>query len=333
MSEESDQLPDDHDPVEDEILDEGDGDGSGHDGTGGDPRRKWLIVGAVALVALLGLVLALVLGGGGDDKDTVDPSTTTTARDVPTRVLPADQAEIATVKDSIDLIDVFAEAPEGWNDSTEAVRIDDAAVELGEQGPKADGPLPTIDEPIMGRYAVEGGWEFSNPGPYLPPQPMTFLIVERRDDWAKVLMPLRPNHTEGYIRLSDVDVTTTEYRIEITLSDTTLKAYDGDEVIAATKVVIGTPFSQTPTGLFYVTDMVPYENPDGAYGPIALATNGYSEWMDEFDTGVPVVAMHGTNRPDQVGQQLSNGCIRVPNDIIERLAETVPQGTPVLITP
>ena len=55
--------------------------------------------------------------------------------------------------------------------------------------------------------------------------------------------------------------------------------------------------------------------------------------MDEFSTGVPVVALHGTSRPDQVGHEISIGCIRVPNDVIAMLAETVPQGTPVLITP
>ena len=343
MSEEPEQQPDDDHVAGPGADDADDFDGAGaegadhgDDGTTGrsDPRRRRLIVGAA-----LGLVLAVVLGfvlfgGGGSgsaDEDGADATTTT--RDVPTRVLDPDQAEIATVKPSVTLIEVLADAPAGWHESAEAVRIDDADVELGEPGPNAPDELPTIEEPIIGRYAVEDGWEFTNPGPYLPQQPLTFLIVERRDEWAKVLVPVRPNHTEGYIRLADVTVETTEYRIEVSLSDTTLTAYDGDEVLAETKVVIGTPLSQTPTGLFYVTDIVPYENPDGVYGPVALATNGYSEWMDEFDTGVPVVALHGTSRPDQVGQQISNGCIRVPNDVIAMLAETVPQGTPVLITP
>ena len=348
MSEEPEQQPDDEDVAgpgadgPDEFdgadaegpddSDDGDGDDGSTDGS--DPRRRRLIVG-VALGLVLAVVLGFVLfgGGGSGSADEDDADVTTTTRDVPTRVLDPDQAEIATVKPSVRLIEVLADAPVGWHDSAEAVRIDDAAVELGEPGPNAQDELPTIEGPIIGRYAVEDGWEFTNPGPYLPQQPMTFLIIERRDEWAKVLMPVRPNHTEGYIRLADVTVETTKYRIEVSLSDTTLTAYDGDEVLAETKVVIGTPFSQTPTGLFYVTDIVPYENPDGVYGPVALATNGYSEWMDEFDTGVPVVALHGTSRPDQVGQEISNGCIRVPNDVIAMLAETVPQGTPVLITP
>ena len=66
---------------------------------------------------------------------------------------------------------------------------------------------------------------------------------------------------------------------------------------------------------------------------VALATDAYSEVIDEFDSGVPVVALHGTNTPEYVGQARSNGCIRVPNEIIQQLADTMPQGTPVYIFP
>jgi lipoprotein-anchoring transpeptidase ErfK/SrfK len=66
---------------------------------------------------------------------------------------------------------------------------------------------------------------------------------------------------------------------------------------------------------------------------VALATDGYSEMIDEFDNGVPVIALHGTNRPELVGQAVSNGCIRVPNEFIQQLADTVPRGAPVDIWP
>ena len=78
---------------------------------------------------------------------------------------------------------------------------------------------------------------------------------------------------------------------------------------------------------------MPQKNPAGAYGPFALATNGYSEMMDVFATGAPVVALHGTNTPEKLGTNVSNGCIRVPNEIITQLAETFPQGTLVFLQP
>jgi lipoprotein-anchoring transpeptidase ErfK/SrfK len=42
-------------------------------------------------------------------------------------------------------------------------------------------------------------------------------------------------------------------------------------------------------------------------------------------------ALHGTNRPETVGQSVSHGCVRLRNEDIEALYEMVPVGTPVYI--
>jgi hypothetical protein len=191
--------------------------------------------------------------------------------------------------------------------------------------------LPTVEAPISGRVATDSGWTFQNPGPYEPAQPFTMVVEERRGDWAKVQVPVRPNGTVGWVDVADVALSTTTYRIEISLTERMLRAYDSTELIAETAVVVGSPSTPTPTGSFYVTDIVPQTSP--SYGPVALATDAYSEVIDEFDSGVPVVAVHGTNTPEYVGQARSNGCIRVPNEIIQQLADTMPQGTPVYIFP
>ena len=158
------------------------------------------------------------------------------------------------------------------------------------------------------------------------------LVTEQRGDWLKVQVPVRPNGTEGYVLASDVTVSSHQQRIELTLSERMLRVYDGTNLVLETPVVIGKDETHTPTGRFYVTDTVPQSNPAGAYGPIALATSAYSEQIDEFDNGVPVIALHGTNRPDQVGQAISNGCVRMPNDVATRLGDEVPLGTPVDVT-
>ncbi|MGY9082094.1 MAG: L,D-transpeptidase [Acidimicrobiales bacterium] len=44
---------------------------------------------------------------------------------------------------------------------------------------------------------------------------------------------------------------------------------------------------------------------------------------------LPKVAIHGTNRPDVLGQYASNGCIRLPNDVISMSAAEVQVGTRV----
>ena len=47
-----------------------------------------------------------------------------------------------------------------------------------------------------------------------------------------------------------------------------------------------------------------------------------------FDDGLPVIAFHGTNQPDLIGSAASNGCIRMPNEVVTQLAETIPAGYP-----
>lgn len=42
-------------------------------------------------------------------------------------------------------------------------------------------------------------------------------------------------------------------------------------------------------------------------------------------------SIHGTNRPETIGRSVSHGCVRLRNEDIARLYETVPLGTPVFI--
>ena len=43
------------------------------------------------------------------------------------------------------------------------------------------------------------------------------------------------------------------------------------------------------------------------------------------------IAIHGTDRPDLLGQPISHGCIRMSNDDVLRLYEQLEVGTPVVI--
>ena len=137
------------------------------------------------------------------------------------------------------------------------------------------------------------------------------LVVERRGDWVKVQVPVRPNGTDGWVDAADVDLSTTTYRIEINVSERMLRAYDGHRARSPRPRSWSAPRSprRPPAASTSPTSSL-RQSP--AYGPVALATDGYSEMIDEFDTGVPVVAMHGTNRPELLGQARSNGCVRVP---------------------
>jgi lipoprotein-anchoring transpeptidase ErfK/SrfK len=87
----------------------------------------------------------------------------------------------------------------------------------------------------------------------------------------------------------------------------------------------------TPTGTYYIVDLLKQPNPDGEYGPYAFGLSAFSDVLQSFGGGPGEIGIHGTDAPDSVGASLSHGCIRVSNAMIAALAKLLPLGTPVLI--
>ncbi len=188
-------------------------------------------------------------------------------------------------------------------------------------------PIPRSSLNSAGVKKTDRGFEFSNPTYFR--NPLVFDVIEKQGDWIKVLIPVRPNHTVGWVKASDVALTTTDFRFELDLSKFHLTVFKGAEVFAETDVVIGRPNTPTPVGRFYLLEKIKQNDPNGVYGTWIFATNGYSEALDTFNGGLPVIAFHGTNQPQLIGTQSSNGCVRMPNDIADKLSEAVPAGTPI----
>jgi lipoprotein-anchoring transpeptidase ErfK/SrfK len=164
--------------------------------------------------------------------------------------------------------------------------------------------------------------------------PRTFLVTDQtsRPGWLNVLLPIRPNGASGWIKASDVALGTSDFEIKIELAAHKLTLYKLGQPILESATVIGTTKTPTPPGRFYVTDPVDLrENPNAGYGVYALGISGFSEVLTSFKGGPGQLAVHGTNNPGEVGQDISNGCVRVPNDIIMQLALQAPLGTPVTI--
>ena len=269
-----------------------------------------------SLVAALVVALGLVAGAcSSDAQPTAEPVTTTVAESTTTTADP----HVVTVAAAVGgELEVVAEPPEGVEPTTStSTTVLDRALP----------PIPRPDLNSAGARKTDAGWAFENPTYF--GNPLVVVVTEDAGEWLRVMIPARPNQLEGWVRAADVETSTHSYRMELSLSDFTLKVYDGDEVIEETQVVIGKDATYTPTGRFYLNEKIEQSNPGGVYGPWVLSTNAYSESLDTFDGGLPVVAFHGTNQPELIGTQASNGCIRMPNDVVTRLAETLPAGTPV----
>ena len=67
------------------------------------------------------------------------------------------------------------------------------------------------------------------------------------------------------------------------------------------------------------------------YGAYAYGLSGYSETFTTFAGGDGQLGIHGTNDPDSLGTNVSSGCVRLHNDDVTYLVETVglPIGVPV----
>ena len=157
------------------------------------------------------------------------------------------------------------------------------------------------------------------------------LVEETQGDWIRVRLPMRPNHRSGWVSASAVQLDEVEPSILIDLEQRLLTVRSVEGVILQSTVAIGSEENPTPVGTFYITDKLETPEPAGAYGPYALGLSGYSETLTEFAGGNGQIGIHGTNDPGSIGEAVSHGCIRLPNDIIVGLADLLPLGTPVHI--
>jgi lipoprotein-anchoring transpeptidase ErfK/SrfK len=146
--------------------------------------------------------------------------------------------------------------------------------------------------------------------------------------WYRLSVPGRPNGARGWVRADAVEVRPVRTRVTIRLGARRIEVRriaDG-KVLLREPVAIGRPGAETPRGRdFYVQSV--FVPTDPFYGTLALETSASSRLTDWPDNGI--VGIHGTNRPDLLGQAVSHGCIRVRNDVARRLRWLAPLGTPI----
>ena len=95
---------------------------------------------------------------------------------------------------------------------------------------------------------------------------------------------------------------------------------------------VGRAVTPTPSGLYYVTELLKQPDPTGLYGPYAFGLSAHSDVLHEFAGRNGILGLHGTNFPQGIGTDVSHGCLRVSNRVILKLAHLLPVGTPVRIT-
>jgi lipoprotein-anchoring transpeptidase ErfK/SrfK len=250
------------------------------------------------------LVLAGCGGGGGSATLEKKPSSTTTP--AATAQPSADVSYIAQVKPEVSKVAIF-------------------------DSPGASSPSRELDNP----------WLYD---PSVPTStvPQVFLVEHQRSDgWVKVLLPVRPNGSTGWLKKSDVSLIANPYRIAVALGAHTITVNDGAKVIYTGPVAVGAtdpPLpdvgkpTPTPTGTYYLRVLLQAPDPNTVYGPYAYGLSSHSDALDTFDGGDAEVGIHGNNDASVLGKDATHGCIRMDNAAITMLAKQLPLGTPVTIS-
>lgn len=149
--------------------------------------------------------------------------------------------------------------------------------------------------------------------------------------WYRVQLPMKPNGVTGYVRASAVGTGPVRSRVVVDLSAKRLTLYRGGRAVLSAPVAVGSSATPTPLGRYYVNQRLIPPDPGGPYGPAAIGISAFSNVLTGWAQGGPI-AIHGTNEPWSIGHAVSNGCIRLHNDVLRRLFRATPAGTPVVIS-
>lgn len=184
-------------------------------------------------------------------------------------------------------------------------------------------PKVVYSEPGGPAIAVVPTTQLDNPT-WLP-------VVETRPEWARVLLPSRPNRSTGWIHTGDgkIKKMRSPYQVRIDLTARRLTLLKDGKQTGSWPVAIGTKQTPTPAGrTFLLASLAP---PEVTYSPIVLPLGMHSEKLQTFDGGPGTVGLHGWPDSSVFGQAVSHGCVRLPRQALTALTR-IPLGTLIIIT-
>ena len=169
--------------------------------------------------------------------------------------------------------------------------------------------------------------------PSKPTVPEVFLVQEQRPGWVRVLLPIRPNGSSGWLHADDVQVTQNPYHIQVDVAAHQITVFNATQVVYQGPVAVGAPATPTPPGLYYTRVLLQTPDPGSVYGPFAYGLSAHSDALTTFEGGDAEIGIHGNNDASALGKSVSHGCIRMDNGTITMLAKILPLGTAVQINP
>ncbi|SFB60965.1 L,D-transpeptidase catalytic domain [Amycolatopsis marina] len=156
-------------------------------------------------------------------------------------------------------------------------------------------------------------------------------VIAREGDWAQILLPTRPNGASGWINTAGdvVESAENDFVVNVSLADFSLEILENGTQIGEWTVGIGSEEHPTPTGRAFIIASI--EEIVNDYSPIVLPLSSHSNSHETFGGGPGTVGIHTWPDDSFVGKANSDGCIRVPQEALDKLVN-LPLGTIVNIT-
>lgn len=155
------------------------------------------------------------------------------------------------------------------------------------------------------------------------------------DEWAEVLLPVRPLGTTGWIMTAGLEWVFHDKTVHAFVEDSTVMVANGLGPIWEFPVEVGRSDRPTPLGTTYIDELlVPAPSPAYGAGIISLAM--YSESISSFSGGLPKISINGTSSPHGAGAAGTSGSLRIRDAEFEFLIELLGPnvaGTPLTVWP
>jgi lipoprotein-anchoring transpeptidase ErfK/SrfK len=221
-------------------------------------------------------------------------------------------------------------------------RLEPASPAAAAPAPGKTATVDPRDGSVVATAAVPKVDIYTAPDPTQPPSrtllnpiasggPLVFLVEESRAGWHRVLLPVRPNGSTGWIRAGDVTLARHEFRIEVHLAEFRLDVRRRGQLIMQAPIGVARDNTPTPGGRYYTTELLRPPTPNSVYGTYAYGLSGFSDVLEAFNGGPGQLGIHGTNDPASIGQRVSAGCVRLRNEDMEKLVSLLPLGVPVAV--
>ena len=156
---------------------------------------------------------------------------------------------------------------------------------------------------------------------------------------ASVPAHASPQQQSPLLASARVNPVKAETSIHLDLKQRRISVIRAGQSIGRWPVAIGDPKTPTPTGVFRVeTKLVNPQYESTKSGRVHPVTGPASplghRWIGFLQQGPNQFGIHGTPWPHwvKIRAAVSNGCVRMLNDHVQKLYELVDVGTPVMIT-